>query len=164
MNVPLNIDFQQILLHLFNFVILFAVLYFLLYNPVKKFMKKRTEYYKSVDDKANAELKKSEELKKEYTDKLLALENELEEKRQNEHRKISEEKEKDLSAARAEADKILANARKAAEIEKSKIISSAQNEILDMAAEAAEKIVKTSDVSDSYDSFLASAKRGDRNE
>ena len=43
MNVPLNIDWQQILLHLLNFVILFAILYFLLYDPVKKFMDKRCE-------------------------------------------------------------------------------------------------------------------------
>ena len=50
MNVPLNIDWQQILLHLLNFVILFAILYFLLYDPVKKFMDKRCEYYKNIDD------------------------------------------------------------------------------------------------------------------
>lgn len=36
MNMPLNMDWQQILLHLLNFVILFAILYFLLYEPVKK--------------------------------------------------------------------------------------------------------------------------------
>ena len=37
--IPLNIDWRQILLHLLNLVILFLILYFLLYNPVKKFMK-----------------------------------------------------------------------------------------------------------------------------
>lgn len=35
MNIPLNIDWQQILLHLFNFAILVGGLYLLLYNPVK---------------------------------------------------------------------------------------------------------------------------------
>ena len=30
MNLPLNIDLQQVLLHLLNFTILFAILYFLL--------------------------------------------------------------------------------------------------------------------------------------
>ena len=49
MNIPLNIDWQQILLHLFNFAILFAILYFLLYKPVKDFMAKREEYYKNMD-------------------------------------------------------------------------------------------------------------------
>ena len=42
--MPLNIDFQQIFLHLFNFVVLFAILYFLLYKPVKNFMDQRVAY------------------------------------------------------------------------------------------------------------------------
>ena len=42
--MPLNIDWQQILLHALNFVILVGGLYFLLFNPVKKFMAKREEY------------------------------------------------------------------------------------------------------------------------
>ena len=42
MGVPLNIDWQQILLHLFNFVLLAGGLYFLLYAPVRNFMEKRT--------------------------------------------------------------------------------------------------------------------------
>ena len=39
--MPLNIDWQQILLHLLNFAILAGGLYFLLYAPVKSFMAKR---------------------------------------------------------------------------------------------------------------------------
>ena len=35
MNIPLNIDWQQILLHLLNFAILAGGLYLLLYKPVK---------------------------------------------------------------------------------------------------------------------------------
>ena len=42
-NLPLNIDIQQILLHLLNFTILFAGLYFILYKPVRKFMDAREE-------------------------------------------------------------------------------------------------------------------------
>jgi F-type H+-transporting ATPase subunit b len=56
MNLPLNIDIQQILLHLLNFTILFGILYFLLYSPVKKFMEKREQYYKDMDAEAKGEL------------------------------------------------------------------------------------------------------------
>ena len=38
MNIPLNIDWQQILLHLLNFAILAGGLYLLLFKPVKAFM------------------------------------------------------------------------------------------------------------------------------
>ena len=52
MNIPLNIDWQQILLHLMNFVILAGGLYFLLYKPVKAFMDKRAAYYQEQADQA----------------------------------------------------------------------------------------------------------------
>ena len=54
MEIPLNVDWQQILLHLFNFIILFGGLWLLLYKPVKNFMAKREAYYKDMD-KAAAE-------------------------------------------------------------------------------------------------------------
>ena len=46
--VPLNIDWQQILLHLLNFVILFAGLYLLLYKPIKAFIQKRKAHYEKM--------------------------------------------------------------------------------------------------------------------
>ena len=46
MNIPLNIDWQQILLHLLNFSVLTLGLYLLLYKPVKNFMEERAEYYR----------------------------------------------------------------------------------------------------------------------
>ena len=52
MQIPLNIDWQQILLHLFNFTILAGGLYLLLYRPVKNFIKKREEHYQSLDQAA----------------------------------------------------------------------------------------------------------------
>ena len=68
--MPLNIDWQQILLHLLNFVILFAILYLLLYRPVKRFMGRRAEHYKKMDEEANANLAESERAKAEYAEKL----------------------------------------------------------------------------------------------
>ena len=56
MGIPLNIDWQQILLHVFNFVILVGGLYFLLYNPIRKFIAKREEHYRKLDEEANAKL------------------------------------------------------------------------------------------------------------
>ena len=56
MGIPLNIDWQHILLHVFNFVILVGGLYFLLYNPIRKFIAKREEHYRKLDEEANAKL------------------------------------------------------------------------------------------------------------
>ena len=61
MNIPLNIDWQQILLHLLNFVILAGGLYLLLYKPVKAFMDKRTAYYRDQDAQAAKALADAEQ-------------------------------------------------------------------------------------------------------
>ena len=66
MGVPLNIDWQQILLHLFNFLILFGGLYLLLYRPVKAFMDKRTAYYADMDAEAKRKLADAERQEKQY--------------------------------------------------------------------------------------------------
>ena len=52
MNIPLNIDWQQIILHLLNFAILAGGLYFLLYHPVRKFMDQREEHYRQMENEA----------------------------------------------------------------------------------------------------------------
>ena len=56
MNIPLNIDWQQILLHWMNLAILTGGLYFLLFKPVKQFMEKREAHYKDLDAQAAGKL------------------------------------------------------------------------------------------------------------
>ncbi|MBR4439107.1 MAG: hypothetical protein IKS88_00720, partial [Clostridia bacterium] len=60
MNLPLNIDLQQILLHMLNFVILFGGLYFILYKPVKKFMDSRASRYAEKEAEAERKLRDAE--------------------------------------------------------------------------------------------------------
>ena len=68
--VPLNLDWQQILLHLLNFLILFAILYFLLYKPVRQFMDRRKAVYQEMDDQARAAKDEAEKLKIQYQQQL----------------------------------------------------------------------------------------------
>ncbi len=163
-NVPLNIDWQQILLHLLNFVVLFAILYFLLYKPVKDFMNKRCEHYKNIDDEAKANLEKSEEIKREYEEKLMSADKEIEKKRTAAYQAMQEKNEKSLLLAKEEAEQIISKAHKSAVEERNKLLEDAKTEITDMAAKAAEKIVATTSTSDSYDKFLSSVKRSEADE
>ena len=80
--MPLNIDWQQILLHWMNLAILAGGLYFLLYKPVVGFMQKREQHYKDMENKAQAELQKAQEAKAQYEAKLDAAEEEIREARQ----------------------------------------------------------------------------------
>lgn len=164
MNVPLNIDWQQILLHLLNFVLLFAILYFLLYAPVKKFMEKRSEYYKNIDEETKKKLNQADELKNEYAEKLRLADDEIEEKMQTASKNLSEKNAQSLALAKQEADKIIADAHEKAEQTRKKMLESAQEEITTMAVKAAEKIVANTSTSDAFDNFLSSAQRSEADE
>ncbi len=162
--MPLNIDWQQILLHLFNFVVLFAILYFLLYEPVKKFMDQRCEYYKKMDDEAKKNLQDAENVKNEYTEKLACVDSEIEEKRVNANKSLNEKTQKAVEQAKDEAEKIVAEAKKKALLERNKMVESAQNEIADMVSAATEKIVVNATTHDAYDNFLSAVKRSESND
>lgn len=162
--MPLNIDWQQILLHLFNFIVLFAILYFLLYKPVKQFMDKRTEYYKNLEDEANANLAESEKVKEEYIKKLSDAEAEIAEKSETARRELAASLDIRKKQAEEEASGIIADARSAAESEREKILKDAQGKITDMVTNAAEKIVSGGDTSDAFDQFLRIVQRGENDE
>ena len=101
--MPLNIDWKQILLHLFNFVLLFAILFFLLYKPVKKFMDKRMQYYKDMDDDANKKLEDAEEMKKAYEQKLSAVDEEIADKKRDADLLVEQERQEKIDRAEKEA-------------------------------------------------------------
>ena len=160
MSLPLNIDPQQILLHLLNFVVLFGIMYFLLYSPVKKFMDQRVEHYKEMDEKAQKDNAEAERARKEYTEKLAAVDFEIEEKKLEARRTINEQSEKSLAAAKNEAARIIDDANRKARSDSKRIIEEAESEIANIAATAAERIILKSGVSESYDQFLRAVEDG----
>ncbi len=157
--MPLNIDFQQIFLHLFNFVILLAVLYFLLYKPVKQFMEKRTEYYKELDRKAKENLESSQQVKAEYEKKLSAAEEEIDACRQKASARLEAEKARSIQKAEDEASKIIEQAKDKAQREHEKMLKEAQGEISKLVALSAEKLVLNASTGEVFDRFLDKAQR-----
>ena len=164
MNIPLNIDWQQILLHLFNFVILFAILYFLLYNPVMKFTSEREAYYKDMDDKAKAELKNAEDLKCEYEKKLDMAENEISQMKDKVLKNADMAAQMKIEQSQIEANKLIKDAKAAIELEHKKMVADANNEISDIVTNAVEKIVSERNTIEAYDEFLNIIKRGNTDE
>lgn len=162
--MPLNIDWQQILLHVLNFTILFAVMYFFLFKPVKDFMEKREASYQKQHDDAKKALEEAEQKKAEYESKIAAAEDEISAMKSEAGAKTAEERNRVLEQTRADALNILETARKRGEIEHDKIIAEAQKEIADIVTTATEKIVLSADVKKSYDEFLKSAEGNTKNE
>ena len=73
MGLPLNIDWQQILLHLFNFLILAGGLYLLLYKPVKQFMDKREQTYQAMNDAADQKAQQAQQAQQQAAQRLEQL-------------------------------------------------------------------------------------------
>ncbi len=162
MNIPLNIDWQQILLHLLNFAILAGGLYLLLYKPVKKFMAQRADHYQSMADEAAADRKQAEDLKADYQEKLRQAEAEIAAERAQSLAAAEQAGAQILQDARKRAEQIISDAQQTAQQEREKIIGGAEQEIAGLVTTAAEKLLLQSTASEAVDQFLTAAERSER--
>ncbi len=154
MGVPLNIDWQQILLHLFNFCILGGGLWLLLYKPVKSFMAKREDYYKDMDNAAKDKLKQAEEHEKLYAERLSAADKDAAEIRRKAMADAEQTAKAYLDDAEKQKQQIIDSARKTAQAEKQKVMQEANSEIEGMVSSAIDKILDRK--GDAYNDFLNS--------
>ena len=160
--MPLNIDWQQILLHLLNFAILAGGLYFLLYKPVKSFMAKREQHYKEMDESAANDRKEAARLRKAAQEKYDAAEEEVIRMRTHASDEIEAEKQRLLSEARAEARRILETAGKTAEMRSKKALADSNDEIRALALEAVQKLLIND--GNALDKFLDAAESEQRDD
>ena len=155
--MPLNIDWQQILLHWLNLAILTGGLYFLLYKPVKQFMEKREAYYREKDEQAEARLAEAERICGEAQAKLDGADEEIRQSRAKAQQAVQQSVEEQLSQAKAQAQQLLVHARAEAEHDREEILRSSQRELRKLAAEATKKLALQSDP---FDQFLDLAEEG----
>ena len=151
-NIPLNIDWQQILLHLFNFSILVGGLYLLLFKPVKNFMDKRTKHYQDMESAAVEREKATAEMEAAMQQRQAVLDAELDEKR---------------AAAAKEAEAYAQQqrdaARENAENDRKKIVAEANREAVSIAEAAMEKLL-AKETSHAYDAFVNAAEGEEKHE
>ena len=157
--MPLNIDPQQILLHLFNLVLLFGILYVLLYKPVHDFMENREKEYAKRDKDTKDALSDAEKLKAEYETKIAEAEKDYAVTRANISAEAEADRERIIGDAHEHAAKIVEDARDKAQKEHDRLMARAQSEIAEYVSKAAEKIVmKEGDLEDDFDTFFESVK------
>ena len=163
MNIPLNIDWQQILLHLFNFAILAGGLYLLLYRPVKEFMQRRQEHYEQLSRQAQEDRTQAQRPKEEYQARLDQADQAIAQRQAQAQQELNEQLSRQTEQAKQEAEQLLAKARESAKREQTELVSKASQELVNMAVTAAEKIVLGAN-GDPYEQFLNLAERGPSHE
>ncbi|MEY8318541.1 ATP synthase F0 subunit B [Oscillospiraceae bacterium 50-58] len=159
--MPLNIDFQQILLHWMNLAILTGGLYFLLYKPVKGFMSKREEHYRSLDEEAAAKLAETERIKAECQTKLEEADEEIRQERARAQQSIQQSIEDQLAQAKEQARQIVAHAQMEAEHSRERVLRDSQRELRKLAAQATKKLAFQTDP---FDQFLDLAEEEEHEE
>ena len=161
--MPLNIDWQQILLHWMNLAILTGGLYLLLYKPVKQFMAKREEHYRQMDQEAARRLAEAERVQEEYQAKLDGAGEEIRQARAKAQQSLQQSAEEQLAQAQEQARQIIAHARTEAEHSRERIMRESQRELKELTARAAKKLAAHPEA-DPFDQFLDLAEGGKAHE
>ncbi len=159
--MPLNIDWQQILLHWMNLAILTGGLYFLLFKPVKAFMAKREEHYRQLDRQAADKLAQAQQLEAQAKAKLEAADDEIHEERMRAQQSIQQSTEEQLAQAREQARQIVEHAQAEAENSRERALRDSQRELRKLAAQATKKLAFHADP---FDQFLDLAEEGEEYE
>lgn len=158
MGIPLNIDWQQILLHALNLVILTGGLYFLLYKPVTAFVQKREAYYAGLHDEAEKQQHEAAETLRQADARLAGAQAEAEKLRADALKQAQAEAAARLADAEKQKQALLAGAKAQAEREKDALLREANEQIGALAAEAVDRLVSSAD--DPYTDFLHAVRRG----
>ncbi len=139
--MPLNIDFLQILLHIFNFLILAGGLTFLLFKPINKFLEDRQAYYAQAEETIRVKTAENEERRLQYDAKMKEADEQVREIHLNAEKKLSDLSKATLEEAKAKADAIILAAEQEAEERKEHILDSAQTEIGELVIAATQKLL-----------------------
>lgn len=145
--MPLNINLQQILLHLFNFTLLFGGLYFLLYKPVKSFMDNRSADYESKEKAIEDKMALAKAIEEKYNGMIESAEKDIADKKAEALNSAEKAAEERIAKAKAEEERIIADAKARAEREKKRVIEESREEIIELAAQMAEKVLHGEDIS-----------------
>jgi F-type H+-transporting ATPase subunit b len=138
----LGLNLQQVLLHIANMAILFFVVWKLLYKPISRFMKKRSdEISRQIEEAAKKETE-AEQLRAKY-DEMVRNAQALAAQLIDKSKAAADEQARQIvQAAQANASDIIVRSRKDVQLLKSKAKDEMRSEITDMAIQIAQKILR----------------------
>lgn len=151
--MPLNVNWQQILLHAFNFLILTFGLYWFLYAPIRKFIEEREKFYRNRETETEQKLNDAQVLLDEHKAQLDGLQQEMQAYSDKVRKETNEKVQERIENARKQEMQILQEAHNTALRQKQLMMEEAKQEMREFALEAAKRIT-TGDQEDMYDDFL----------
>lgn len=124
--------------------ILFVVMSYLLFNPVRDMLKRRQEKIQSDIETANKDKEDAAALKEQYDAKIKQADVEVEEILASARKKATANEAQIVAEAKEEAARIIAQARNEAELEKQRAADEMKQEMIQIASLMAGKVVSAS--------------------
>ena len=125
-------------------LVLFVLASYLLFNPVREFLKKRQDKIKSDIDSAIADKESAKQLREEYEAKLKNIDKEADEILSAARKKALANEAKIVAEAKEEAARIIARANEEAILEKKRAVDDVKKEMITIASAMAAKVVSAS--------------------
>ncbi|MBE6014310.1 MAG: F0F1 ATP synthase subunit B [Lachnospiraceae bacterium] len=125
-------------------LVLFILASYLLFNPVRDFLKKRQDKIKSDIDSAIADKESAKQLREEYDAKLKEIDKEADEILSAARKKALANEAKIIAEAKEEAARIIARANEEATLEKKRAVDDVKKEMITIASAMAAKVVSAS--------------------
>ena len=126
---------------LFNVILLAVALSFILYKPVREFMRKRTERIEAQFSLAANDVLKANELKAQYEEKLKNIEVERSEILETAQKLAAEKSKQIVEEAKREANTVKERAMAEVQMERAQFKEEAKASILDLSSAMAEKFM-----------------------
>ena len=123
-------------------------------------MEEREDHYRQIDEEKNQALADAKDLKDEYDKQLQASADQILVERQKASREIQELRRQKVTEAQEEARRIIKKAEGEGERRKEEIVAGAREEISNLIADAADKLLLDGDTDQFYDAFLDEVERG----
>jgi len=133
---------KDILMHIINLVVLFALLRLILWKPVYRYLTARTDRVQADRDDAEKALLEAEEHRAEYERYLESVEIQGREIIRESQIKAEQDALGIIGEARDQAQTLISEAREKIENEKAQAITAARYEIAQLATDMAERILK----------------------
>lgn len=127
-----------------NIFLLFILLSYILFNPVRNMLTKRQEKITEDRETAIQDKEGAKALKEEYEEKLKGVDKEVEAILASARKKAMSNEEKIISEAKEEAARIIEHAKAEAELEKQKAADDVKKEIIMVSTLMANKVVAAS--------------------
>lgn len=135
---------QDAIILAINIFILFILLSYMLFNPVRDMLKKRQDSIQGNIDKALSDKDEAEKMKAMYEDKLKNADKEVDIILSEARKKALKREEQIVEQAKEEAARIIARANEEAELEKKKAADEIKQEMITVASLMAAKVVRNS--------------------